>query len=45
MLTKTKKKNPEKLENDFFSKNLKYIWGVAKGKPQLKFERSLLNRF
>ena len=28
-----------------FFKNSKNVWGIAQGKPQLKFERNLPNRF
>ena len=41
--TKTKK-NPEKFEIAFFLKK-NMSGGIAQGKPQLKFERNLRNRF
>ncbi len=44
MLTKMKK-NSEKFENAIFSNIQKTSWHVAQGKPQLKFERNLFNRF
>ncbi len=46
--TKTKK-NPKNLKRHFIFKNSKKKkkkdWGFCSGKPQLKFERNLLNRF
>ncbi len=45
MLTKTIK-NPENFENAFFfQKFKKKSEGMAQGKPPLKFETNMLNRF